>query len=109
MLRFAVGLYALAVLATPAAEAKAAVSGEAPATLARIPSDVALFPLDQLKPGMKGVGRTVFANQKLETFEVEIIGALENSAPKQTMVMARLKGGPLAQTGVIPGMSGSPF
>ncbi len=57
---------------------------------------------------MKGVGRTVFANQKLETFDVEIIGALENSAPKQTMVMARLTGGPLANTGVIAGMSGSP-
>ncbi len=108
MLRFAVGLYALAVLATPANVANAAVSGEAPVTLARVPSDVAIFPLDQLKPGMKGIGRTVFANQKLETFEVEIIGALENSAPKQTMVMARLKGGPLAQTGVIAGMSGSP-
>lgn len=108
MLRFAVGLYALAVLASPANVAEAAASGEAPATLARIPSDVALFPLDQLKPGMKGIGRTVFANQKLETFEVEIIGALENSAPKQTMVMARLRGGPLAQTGVIAGMSGSP-
>ena len=108
MLRFAVGLYALAVLAAPANVARAAVSSEPPAALARIPSDVAVFPLDQLKPGMKGIGRTVFANQKLETFEVEIIGALENSAPKQTMVMARLKGGPLAQTGVIAGMSGSP-
>ena len=109
MLRFAVGLYALVVLASPVTVAKAAASDPVPATaLARIPADVALFPLEDLKPGMKGIGRTVFANQKLETFEVEIIGALENSAPKQTMVMARLKGGPLAQTGVIAGMSGSP-
>ncbi|MEO8502225.1 MAG: SpoIVB peptidase S55 domain-containing protein, partial [Vicinamibacteria bacterium] len=78
------------------------------APLTRIPSDVAIFALEDVKPGMHGVGRTVFANQKLETFDVEIIGALENSAPKQTMVMARLTGGPLANTGVIAGMSGSP-
>jgi hypothetical protein len=102
MLKLALGLSVFVLL-----------GGEAPpdpatAALVQIPPDVAIFPLEDLKPGMKGVGRTVFANQKLETFEVEIIGALENSAPRQTMVMARLKGGPLADTGVIAGMSGSP-
>ncbi len=107
MLRIAAGLCTLALAASPAA-APFASAQEALSSLARIPSDVAVFPLDQIKPGMKGIGRTVFANQKLETFEVEIIGALENSAPKQTMVMARLIGGPLANTGVIAGMSGSP-
>ena len=105
MLKPSVGLSLLALLAN-AANAAAPQSTAPPP--ARVPSDVALFPLEDLKPGMKGIGRTVFANQKLETFEVEIIGALENSAPKQTMVMARLKGGPLANTGVIAGMSGSP-
>lgn len=104
MLRLAVGLSALTLLGG-AVPVRAA---DPPVALARIPSDVPIFPLADLKPGMKGVGRTVFANQKLETFDVEIIGALENSAPKQTMVMARLVGGPLANTGVIAGMSGSP-
>ncbi|MBK5255203.1 MAG: hypothetical protein JJE39_04145 [Vicinamibacteria bacterium] len=102
MLRLALGLAAFSVLGSDAQKASAATP------LVQIPSDVALFPLEDLKPGMKGVGRTVFANQKIETFDVEIIGALENSAPKQTMVMARLTGGPLANTGVIAGMSGSP-
>ena len=37
-----------------------------------------IMPLDQVKPGMKGVGRTVFEGPKIETFEVEIIGVLEN-------------------------------
>lgn len=104
MLRSIVGLLAL-TLTGGAVPVRAA---DPPTTLSRIASDVPLFPLADLKPGMKGVGRTVFANQKLETFDVEIIGALENSAPKQTMVMARLVGGPLANTGVIAGMSGSP-
>ena len=108
MLRFATGLMALAAAANPAAPQTAVTPAPSVATLARVPSDVPIFPLENVKPGMKGVGRTVFANQKLETFDVEIIGALENSAPRQTMIMARLTGGPLANTGVIAGMSGSP-
>jgi hypothetical protein len=108
MLRIAAGLLALAAAANPADPQAAVNPAPSVATLARVPSDVPIFPLENLKPGMKGVGRTVFANQKLETFDVEIIGALENSAPRQTMVMARLTGGPLANTGVIAGMSGSP-
>lgn len=107
MLRLDVLVCACALMAS-AANAAPPPPEDSAAPLARIPSNIGIFPLSELKPGMKGVGRTVFANQKLETFEVEIIGALENSAPKQTMVMARLKGGPLANTGVIAGMSGSP-
>jgi tetrahydromethanopterin S-methyltransferase subunit F len=105
MLRFASGLSVLAFVASGVtASPIQAVS----VPLAKVPSEVAIFPIDEIRPGLRGVGRTVFANQKLETFEVEIIGALENSAPKQTMVMARLTGGPLVNTGVIAGMSGSP-
>ncbi len=108
MLRLATGLMALAAAANPAAPQAGANPAAAAPALARVPSDVPIFPIGDVKPGMKGVGRTVFANQKLETFDVEIIGALENSAPRQTMIMARLTGGPLANTGVIAGMSGSP-
>ena len=108
MLRLAAGFVALAVMTGAAPPQSGTPTPTAAPVLAKIPSDIAIFPIDELKPGMRGVGRTVFANQKLETFEVEIIGALENAAPKQTMVMARLTGGPLAKTGVIAGMSGSP-
>jgi hypothetical protein len=66
------------------------------------------FPLDQVRPGMQGVGRTVFAGEKIEEFQVEILGVLENVAPKQSLILARLSGGPLAKTGVMAGMSGSP-
>ena len=104
MLRHALTLSALTTVWMAGAASGAPLQA-ATAALAKIPSDVAIFPIEDVKPGMKGVGRTVFANQKLETFDVEIIGALENSAPKQTMVMARLTGGPLANTGVIAGMN----
>src|SRR6185437_3238274 len=66
------------------------------------------FPLKDVKPGMKGVGKTVFAGGRVVDFQVDILGVIENTSPKQAIVLARLSGGPLAETGVIQGMSGSP-
>jgi SpoIVB peptidase S55 len=67
------------------------------------------MPLSELKPGMKGVGRTVFEGDKVEEFQAEILGVLENIAPKQSAILAKLSGGPLERTGVMGGMSGSPI
>jgi SpoIVB peptidase S55 len=66
------------------------------------------FPLKDVRPGMRGVGRTVFQGERVEEFQAEILGVLENLGPHQTIVLARLSGGPLAETGVLQGMSGSP-
>jgi hypothetical protein len=67
-----------------------------------------ILPLEQIKPGMTGVGRTVFEGTRIEEFKVQVIGVLENIGPKQSLILARLDGGPLEKTGVIAGMSGSP-
>jgi hypothetical protein len=67
-----------------------------------------ILPLEQVRPGMVGIGLTVFEGTKIEEFKVTVLGVLENVGPKQSMILARLEGGPLAQTGVIAGMSGSP-
>ena len=68
-----------------------------------------LMSIDEVKPGMVGVGRTVFAGTQLEEFKVHILGVLRNViAPNRDLILARLEGGPLAKTGVIAGMSGSP-
>jgi SpoIVB peptidase S55 len=67
------------------------------------------FPLAEVRPGMRGVGRTVFEGARVEEFGVRILGVLENAVgPRQSLILARLEGGPLAETGVIAGMSGSP-
>lgn len=66
------------------------------------------FPLRDVRPGMHGVGRTIFHGEQIEEFQVEILGVLDNLGPKQSIILARLSGGPLAETGVIQGMSGSP-
>ena len=69
---------------------------------------VETLPREQVRPGMVGVGRTVFAGSRIEEFRVEILGVLENTGPRQSLIIARLLGGPLEKTGVIAGMSGSP-
>lgn len=71
-------------------------------------SKVAILPLSDIRPGMKGVGRTVFVGSKIEEFQVEILGVLKNVSPKQSVILARISGGPLENAGVIAGMSGSP-
>ncbi len=73
------------------------------------PQAVTFLPLDQVRPGMVGVGRTVFAGEALADFQVTILGVLRNAmGPRRNLILARLEGGPLANTGVIQGMSGSP-
>lgn len=57
---------------------------------------------------MRGIGRTVFNGNKIEEFDVEVLGVLDNIGPKESLILARLSGGPLEHTGVMQGMSGSP-
>ena len=80
------------------------------ASLLAAPDQSATFlPIDEVRPGMEGIGRTVFAGDQIEEFKVHIIGVLKNvTAPQHDLVLARLEGGPLERTGVIQGMSGSP-
>src|SRR3982074_912659 len=66
------------------------------------------FALKDIRAGMRGVGKTVFSGDRVEDFQVEILGVLENIGPKQSLILARLSGGPLEKTGVLQGMSGSP-
>ena len=85
--------------------ASAAIALVAPPTPA---SAQAVLPLDEVRAGMTGEGRTVFSGDRIETFGVEILGVLRNPFPGRSIVLARLSGGPLEHTGVMQGMSGSP-
>jgi hypothetical protein len=67
-----------------------------------------IMPLDQVKAGQKGKGRTVFEGNKIEEFDVDILGVLYNYQPRRNVILARLRGKNLETTGVIAGMSGSP-
>jgi hypothetical protein len=72
------------------------------------PSQQAIMPLAEVRAGMIGTGRTVFSGSQIEEFQAEILGIIEHSAPGQSIILAKLTGGPLSSTGVIQGMSGSP-
>ena len=63
---------------------------------------------DEIIPGMKGYGKTVFSGNQIETFDVEILGVLKNWEARSDMILIKMTGGPLEKTGIIAGMSGSP-
>jgi hypothetical protein len=74
-----------------------------------LPAAPPYYPVNQVKPGMIATGYTVWQGDKIEEFKVHILGVLHNViGPRRDLILARLEGGPLAQTGVIAGMSGSP-
>jgi len=66
------------------------------------------MPLKEVKAGMRGIGKTVFADSRVEDFPVEILGIMENIGPRQSIILARLGGPQVERTGVMQGMSGSP-
>ncbi|MBS1581712.1 MAG: hypothetical protein JST66_05860, partial [Bacteroidetes bacterium] len=67
-----------------------------------------LMPLSEVRAGMKGYGRTVFKGSKIERFDFEVLGVQENATPGGARILVKCTGGPLAETGIIAGMSGSP-
>src|SRR3982750_397502 len=82
----------------------AAVAAAAPQT-----SPAGSMGVDEIRPGRVAIGRTVFEGTHVEEFKANILGVLENViGTHRNLILARLEGGPLANTGVIAGMSGSP-
>lgn len=77
--------------------------------LAVLPAATLTMPVDEVRAGMQGTGVTVFDGAERSEFTADVIGVLENSfGPRRHLILARLDGGPLAESGVIQGMSGSP-
>ena len=66
------------------------------------------FPLDEIEPGQRGYGLSVFQGTEPERFEFEVIGVWRNVQPDVSYILAEFSGQGLEETGVIAGMSGSP-
>ncbi len=87
----------------------APLAGVAVATSSLLSGAATHMAVSEIRPGMIGVGRTVFDGTHVEEFKVNVIGVLENViGTHRSLILAKLEGGPLANTGVIAGMSGSP-
>jgi hypothetical protein len=117
----ALGLTALALDPRPSAAAEpapAAPARAAPGADLPKPSFVegfpvtrrdAIYPLDAVRVGQRGVGYTVFKGPDAQPFEVEILGLMKGMlGPKRDVILARLSGPEIEFSGVIAGMSGSP-
>jgi len=73
------------------------------------PDPKSYWDVSQIRPGMKGVGRTVMTGTKLEEFGAEVLGVMRDVSPGRDMVLCRLTGCKLEHSGIIQGMSGSPI
>ncbi|MDT7604184.1 MAG: hypothetical protein QOF61_2181 [Acidobacteriota bacterium] len=86
-----------------------AALGQTPAKSSAAAPDARLFPLEDVRAGMKGVGHTVFSGTEPQEFGVEVLGVLEGYPnPRQSAIIAKLSGANVSKTRVFAGMSGSP-
>jgi len=99
------------VAQTPVAAVPVSTSDALPAPEATAPppSTAGVYPLSQVRRGLRGTAWTVFEGTKPEPMEVEILGVLRGArGPGKDMILARLHGEKPEYTGVVAGMSGSP-
>lgn len=67
--------------------------------------------VDEITPGMKGYGKTVFAGTKIEKFDIEVIAVMRNMNIDEDMILIRVTSGPVVTRNlhIVEGMSGSPI
>ncbi|KPJ64932.1 hypothetical protein AMK68_00050, partial [candidate division KD3-62 bacterium DG_56] len=71
-----------------------------------------IMPASQVRPGMTGVGKSVFEGTKVETFPITVLGVLEKmDYGGGDMIVIRIDGGTVVKQrcGIVGGMSGSPI
>lgn len=67
------------------------------------------MPVEQIRPGMKGIAKTVVSGTKIEEFGVEVLGIMKNKGPSGDLILVRTYGDLIDRTGgIAQGMSGSP-
>jgi len=92
---------ALLLIAAAAAPLTAAPDPAAPTT--------PILPLDEVRPGMQAVVRTVLQGDQIQELPAEIVGVMEKAlGPGLSLILLRVKGETATYNGVAAGMSGSP-
>jgi len=68
-----------------------------------------LMGIEDVKPGMTGIGKTVIQGTKIEDFTVEVLSVLKQKGPAGDKIMVRVGGDVIDKTGgIAAGFSGSP-
>lgn len=76
--------------------------------LARFGLATEIFRLADVRPGMKGIGKTCVQGRELIEFQVEVLGVMEKAIAGHSVVLVRVSSPVLEKTGIFSGMSGSP-
>ncbi len=68
----------------------------------------AFVPVEDVHPGDRCVGLSVFSGTTVEKFDVEILGVVRGTDPGSDLIIGRASGDVLGEAGIPQGMSGSP-
>lgn len=92
-----------------AALAVPALAVDSNSSAASGPAPLPTIAVEEIKPGQRGYGLSVFAGSEPERFDVEVVGVMRNNlGPNTSYILGRLTGKGLERIGVANGMSGSP-
>lgn len=70
----------------------------------------AILPLSEVKPGMKGYGKTVFEGLEIAKFDFEVVDVLETDGFATNLILVKVGGKRIDKVGgIAAGMSGSPL
>ena len=72
------------------------------------PPDAGPFPFGDVRAGLIGTGYTVLSGTQPVPFEAQVIGTTDQGAAQPRMILCKLSGAGLGQSGVLAAMSGSP-
>ncbi len=65
--------------------------------------------LDEIRPGMTGIGKTVVADDVISEFNVDVLGVIDEPGDKSDFIVVRVSGEAIGRAGgIAQGMSGSP-
>lgn len=65
--------------------------------------------LDEIEPGMHGIGKTIVAGDTISDFNVDVIGTIDEPGEANDFIVVRVSGDAIGRSGgIAQGMSGSP-
>lgn len=68
-----------------------------------------LMTMEEIRPGMTGIGKTVIKGTEIENFDVEVLSILKQKGPTGDKILVKVSGDVIDKTGgIAAGMSGSP-